>query len=99
MGNAFSGFNWDYTFFQDPKYHNQYTQWKGWMRVLSNLRSNIPDIVMDHRQLNHIYGPWYQLAGSYAEPLASDENPETYGIRIPSLHPGQVNFEKLFLNK
>ena len=35
--------------------------------------------VMDHRQTNHMWGPWYQMAGSYAEPLAGDENPETYG--------------------
>ena len=78
------GYNWDYTFFQDPSYPNQYTQWKGWMRVIGLLRdyyNKNPNgkygLVMDHRQLNHEYGIWYQLAGSYAEPLASDENPET----------------------
>ena len=35
---------------------------------------------MDHRQSAHAYGPWYQLAGSYSEPIAGDENPETYGV-------------------
>lgn len=35
------------------------------MLVLQRLRAVFPDIVMDHRQLNHQYGPWYQLAGSY----------------------------------
>eukprot|EP01084_Bolivina_argentea_P038621 71422_1 len=90
------GYNWDYTFFQDPSYPNQYTQWKGWMRVIQTLRRFYNDnqrdhyLVMDHRQLNHIYGIWYQLAGSYAEPLASDENPETYGVAIPKLHTDHI---------
>ena len=36
------------------------------------------------------FGPWYQLAGSYAEPIAGDENPETYGVPIASLHADHV---------
>lgn len=32
----------------------------------------------------------YQLAGSYAEPIAGDENPETYGVPIASLHTDHV---------
>eukprot|EP00164_Ancoracysta_twista_P016238 GFYU01027154.1.p1 GENE.GFYU01027154.1~~GFYU01027154.1.p1 ORF type:complete len:606 (+),score=229.56 GFYU01027154.1:242-1819(+) len=47
-------------------------------------------MVMDHRQLNHFYGPWIQLPGSYAEPIAGDENPETYGVPIQSLHVDHV---------
>lgn len=46
--------------------------------------------VMDHRQTAHIWGPWYQLAGSYLEPIAGDENPETYGVPIASLHTDHV---------
>ena len=45
---------------------------------------------MDHRQTAHIWGPWYQLAGSYLEPIAGDENPETYGVPIASLHTDHV---------
>lgn len=80
------GFNWDMVYFMDPNCVNEYTQYKGWMRVIEHLRNVMPDIVMDHRQMNRDYGIWYQLAGSYAEPLARDENPETYGIYIPNLH-------------
>ena len=32
----------------------------------------------------------YQLAGSYAEPLSHDENPETYSIVSPSTHTDHV---------
>ena len=60
------------------------------MRILATLRSHFPDIVMDHRQTNHRWGPWYQLAGSYAEPIAGDENPESYGVPIASLHTDHV---------
>ena len=47
-------------------------------------------MVMDHRQTAHAWGPWYHLAGSYAEPIAGDENPETYGVPIASLHADHV---------
>ena len=81
---------WDYTFFDDPREPNQYAQWRGWTRVLAALRSRFPAVVMDHRQRAHLYGPWASLAGSYAEPIAGDENPETYGIPIASLHADHV---------
>jgi len=45
---------------------------------------------MDHRQTAHEWGPWYQLAGSYDEPIAGDENPESYGVPIASLHTDHV---------
>eukprot|EP01084_Bolivina_argentea_P038622 71424_1 len=84
------GFNWDMVYFMDPNCMNEYSQYKGWMRVIEYLREIIPNIVMDHRQMNRDYGVWYQLAGSYAEPLARDENPETYGIFIPNLHTDNI---------
>lgn len=59
------GFAWDYTFFNDPRPGNEYSQWRGWMTVIQAVRAAFPDVVMDHRQLNHQYGPWYQKAGSY----------------------------------
>ena len=60
------------------------------MAILATLCSDFPDLVMDHRQTAHVWGPWYQLAGSYAEPIAGDENPETYGVPIASLHSDHV---------
>ena len=72
-----------------------YAQWRGWMSVLSRLRARFPDIVIDHRQTAHAWGPWYHLAGSYAEPLAGDENPETYGVLIPSLSADHVAADQL----
>eukprot|EP00300_Choanocystis_sp_HF-7_P008616 c16008_g1_i1.p1 GENE.c16008_g1_i1~~c16008_g1_i1.p1 ORF type:complete len:999 (-),score=182.04 c16008_g1_i1:1048-4011(-) len=79
------GFAWDYNIFAGPS-SLQYPQWRAWMYILKGIRTAYPDVVMDHRQTNHMWGPWYQLAGSYAEPLASDENPESYGADMPSLH-------------
>ena len=60
------------------------------MTILAELRAHYPEMVMDHRQTAHIWGPWYQLAGSYIEPIAGDENPETYGVPIASLHTDHV---------
>jgi hypothetical protein len=86
------GFAWDHDIFV-PGGGGHYAQWKAldgaslpltlpdwvqaWMEILAKLRARFPDIVMDHRQTNHKWGPWYQLAGSYAEPIAGDENPES----------------------
>ena len=66
------GYAWDYTFFVDPRTGNEYSQWRGWMEVIGRIRTAFPDAVFDHRQLNHIYGPWYQLAGSYGEAPAGE---------------------------
>jgi hypothetical protein len=82
------GFAWDHDIFTSPA--RPYPQWRAWNYVLNKLRARFPDIVMDHRQQNHVFGPWYQMAGSYAEPLGSDENPETYGVFIPTLHADHV---------
>ena len=70
------------------------------MRVLRLLRDAHPEIVMDHRQQNHGFGPWYQLAGTYAEPIAGDENPESYGAAssaegIPTLSTDHVLADNL----
>ena len=64
------------------------------MRVLALLRSDNPDIVMDHRQTSHLWGPWSHAAGSYTEPIAGDENPESYGAAgqggVPTLSTDAV---------
>ena len=83
------GFAWDHGIFAGPQ-SLQYAQWRSWMQILKALREKYPDMVMDHRQSAHAYGPWYQLAGSYNEPIAGDENPETYGVPIASLHTDHV---------
>ena len=58
------------------------------------LRAAHPDIVMDHRQSSHIWGPWNHAAGSYTEPIAGDENPESYGAAgaggVPTLSTDAV---------
>jgi len=87
------GFAWDHDVMTVPA--RPYPQWRAWMGILKELRHRFPDIVMDHRQQNHLYGPWYQMSGSYAEPLGSDENPETYGVDIPSLHTDHVAADHL----
>jgi hypothetical protein len=88
------GFAWDHDIFAGnttaQKDELKYAQWRGWMNICGALRERFPDIVMDHRQTAHRWGPWYQLAGSYAEPIAGDENPESYGVPIPSLHTDHV---------
>ncbi len=71
------GFAWDHNIYAGDA-SKRYSQWRAWMRILKKLREDFPDIVMDHRQTAHMWGPWYQLAGSYTEPIAGDENPETY---------------------
>ena len=83
------GFAWDHDIFAGGV-ELRYAQWRAWMRILAALRGRFPDMVMDHRQTNHMWGPWYQLAGSYAEPIAGDENPETYGVPIASLSTDHV---------
>ena len=34
-----------------------YEQWRAWMHVLAAVRAAHPDIVIDHRQNNHMFGP------------------------------------------
>ena len=88
-GSGAGGFAWDHNIYAGDT-SKQYSQWRAWMRILEKLRQDFPDIVMDHRQTAHMWGPWYQLAGSYTEPIAGDENPETYGVPIASLHTDHV---------
>lgn len=83
------GFAWDHNIFAGGA-EFQYAQWRAWMAILAELRTHYPEMVMDHRQTAHEWGPWYQLAGSYTEPIAGDENPETYGVPIASLHTDHV---------
>ncbi|KKM01238.1 hypothetical protein LCGC14_1796390, partial [marine sediment metagenome] len=45
-----------------------YAQWWGWRRIKETLRQKYPDIVIDGRQLDMLYGPWIWLSGSYPHP-------------------------------
>lgn len=88
------GFAWDHDIFTRYE-HLRYAQWRSWMSILAELRLFFPDLVMDHRQTAHAWGPWYHMAGSYAEPLAGDENPETYGVPLTSLHTDHIAADNL----
>jgi hypothetical protein len=51
------GFAWDHDIFAgDSRLQN--AQWSSWMYILSQLREQYPFLVMDHRQNNHLWGPW-----------------------------------------
>ena len=52
-----AGFAWDHDIFAGGD-ELRYAQWRAWMRVLAALREAHPDLVMDHRQTNHKWGPW-----------------------------------------
>jgi len=91
------GFAWDYGIQGDPTQTNMYAEVHGWRRVLKALRAAKPDMVMDHRQIAHHFGPWYNLAGSYSEPIAGDENPESYGATLASLSTDHILADNLRL--
>jgi len=78
------GYAYDYTFLW---YDNTsfYAQWWGWRRIKETLRQKYPDIVIDGRQLDMLYGPWIWLSGSYPHPTAADEQPESFNP-FPDLH-------------
>ena len=52
------GWAWDHDIFAGPR-SSRYGQWRGWMRILNTLRAAHPNMVMDHRQTAHAWGPWY----------------------------------------
>jgi hypothetical protein len=88
------GYGFDYTFFDDPQ-SSQYAQWKGWQNILITLRSGHPEYVIDNRQLNHEWGPWTWIAGSYAEPIMSDEQPESFPYYVRDLHTDRVSANRV----
>lgn len=58
--------------------------------MLETLRTEIPEIVIDGRQLCQEYGPWTWLAGSYPHPTSTDEQPESF-TPFPDLHFDRVS--------
>jgi hypothetical protein len=80
------GWAWDHDIFTDgasPAQH--YAQWRGWMRILAALRSEYPDMVMDHRQTAHIWGPWCVRKHHHAHSLCQ-RTPLSSLCSLNSLH-------------
>ncbi|CAF0979621.1 unnamed protein product [Adineta steineri] len=85
------GYAWDYNFFYDM-HHTEYSQWRGWQWIRTELLLALPYLIMDHRFANQYNGPWsFITLNGYTSPLLSDENPETYPILYPSLHTDKIS--------
>jgi len=91
------GFAWDYGIQGDTRVGNLYAEVRGWQRILAALRRAVPDLVMDHRQIAHHFNAWYHLHGTYSEPIAGDENPESYGASLASLSTDHILADNLRL--
>jgi hypothetical protein len=82
------GAGFDFTYLINSNASN-YAQWYGWRRVLRGIREAAwlanpgEAYVVDNRQANHQWGPWMWAAGSYAEPMQSDEQPESWQAVVP----------------
>ena len=90
------GMGFDYTFINDAE-ASMYSQWAGWRRILSTVLSKGPEgLQVDNRQQNHEWGPWMWVAtGSYAEPLQSDEQPESWTAFTPDLHTARLTANRM----
>ena len=88
-----SGYSFDHTFLTYEG-TSRYAQWRGWRRVMEELRRQMPDVVIDGRQAYHMYGPWSWLAGTYPHPTYSDEQPESF-TPFPDLHFDRVSANRL----
>ena len=85
------GYAWDYNFFYDTR-HTDYSQWRGWQWIRTQLLIAVPYLIMDHRYASQYDGPWSWITlNGYTSPLLSDENPETYPILYPSLHTDKIS--------
>jgi hypothetical protein len=70
---------------------SQYAQFHGWRRILSEVRARLgqPEMeryVVDNRQASHTWSPWMWAAGSYAEPLQSDEQTTSWTAFVQDIH-------------
>ncbi|MBT4034550.1 MAG: hypothetical protein HOB84_10430 [Candidatus Marinimicrobia bacterium] len=78
------GYAYDYTFMWYEG-SSRYEQWWGWKRVKDELKTKHPDLLLDGRQLDMVYGPWIWVSGSYPHPSGTDEQPESF-TPFPDLH-------------
>ncbi|CAF1619644.1 unnamed protein product [Rotaria sp. Silwood1] len=85
------GYAWDYNFYYDTG-NTEYSQWRGWQWIRTELLIALPYLIMDHRYASQYDGPWsWNTLNGYTSPLLSDENPETYPILYPSLHTDKIS--------
>ena len=87
-GAAGAGYDYTYLFYPGA---SQYAQWAGWRRILVSLREQLggpgqEPYVVDNRQANHAWSPWMWAAGSYAEPLQSDEQTTSWTAYVQDIH-------------
>jgi hypothetical protein len=88
MATGALGAGYDYTYFEAP-HESTYAQWAGWRRILTLNRlalSPLGDYVVDNRQASHDWSPHMWAAGSYAEPLQSDEQTTSWTAYVPDVH-------------
>lgn len=90
---AIGGYSFDHAFLNFEG-SSRYAQWRGWRRVMEELRRRMPEMVIDGRQAYHMYGPWSWLAGTYPHPTANDEQPESF-VPFPDLHFDRVSANRL----
>ena len=84
------GAGYDYTYLFDGA-SSGYSQWAGWRRILSSVRAalgqpGMEQYVVDNRQASHEWSPWMWAAGSYAEPLQSDEQTTSWTAYNQDIH-------------
>jgi hypothetical protein len=88
MQSRGAGYDYTYFFFGGA---SQYAQFHGWRRMLSEVRARVglPEMeayVVDNRQASHTWSPWMWAAGSYAEPLQSDEQTTSWTAYVQDIH-------------
>jgi len=85
------GAGYDYTYFFDGG-SSTFSQFFGWRRILNTVREiltsspDAPHYVVDNRQASHEWSPWMWTAGSYAEPLQSDEQTTSWTAYVQDIH-------------
>ena len=86
-----SGYSFDHWWIAyDPPATSRYAQWYGCRRILENLRTSVPDIIIDGRQQYQNFGVWTWLAGTYPHPTSTDEQPGSFRA-FPDLHTDRVS--------
>ena len=89
-----AGYSFDHWWIAyDPPATSYYAQWYGCRRILENLRTSVPDVVIDGRQQYQDFGVWTWLAGSYPHPTTTDEQPESFRA-FPDLHTDRVSADR-----
>ncbi|MEI7900807.1 MAG: hypothetical protein WCK89_11175 [bacterium] len=72
------------------KVSSKYAQWYGCRRILTELRKQCPDILVDGRQQYCWFGPWTVVGGTYPHPFGGDEQPGSFRARA-DLHTDRLS--------